>query len=463
MAAKRTGLARARRAAGHTQERLAQLLGIDTSTVARWESGQSEPSPHRRPKLARLLRVTERELEGLLGNRERSTAPVPGAGGAQNGMLVPVVVEGRTVLLSLDEQAVATHAIDLHAVAAERDNAVVTAAQWGDMSPLDRRSLLKHGLAIAALPALGLEELQQVAAARADARRYFDRSVLDYFKRQLAACKADDGARGPRRTLPIVLGLLAAIEEHAGEVKPQLRRELLAAGAEGAEFAAWLYRDVRDFGRSLYWYDRATEWAQEAGDGPMQGYVLLKKAQLAFDEREPVRMLTLAQAAQQASWSLPKRVQAEAVQQEARAEVMVGATADAVRPQLDRARELLDEASADDSTLGAHYSPRLLTMQTAICFTEAGAPRQAVDLYEKTLREDTFSKRDYGFFLSFMAGSLALAGEPDQAARTGLESFSRARATNSDRTKQQLVTVLGYLRPWQHRPAVRELHQAVAA
>ena len=33
-----------------------------------------------------------------------------------------------------------------------------------------------------------------------------------------------------------------------------------------------------------YWRDRAMEWAQAAGDGPMQGYVLLKKSQAAWDD-----------------------------------------------------------------------------------------------------------------------------------------------------------------------------------
>jgi hypothetical protein len=102
-------------------------------------------------------------------------------------------------------------------------------------------------------------------------------------------------------------------------------------------------------------------------------------------------------------------------------------------------------------------------MQTAICYTEAGAPRRSVELYIATLNEQTFSKRDYGFFQSFLAGSLALAGEPDQAAATGLESASRAAATGSDRTKRQLVRVVDYLKPWQHRPAVQELRQAVVA
>jgi hypothetical protein len=204
------------------------------------------------------------------------------------------------------------------------------------------------------------------------------------------------------------------------------------------------------------------EWAQEAGDTAMCGYVLLKKAQVAFDEREPLRMLTLAQAAQTGPWRLPQRVHAEAVQQEARAEAMLGASADTVNRKLDRAWELLGASEDEPSTLGAHYNATLLTMQTAICYAAAGAPRRAVELYTQSLSETSFSIRDYGFFLSLMAGSLALAGEPDQAAATGLESATRATDTNSHRTTQQLTRVVEYLKPWQNRPAVRELQQVVA-
>ncbi|MEV8614979.1 XRE family transcriptional regulator [Amycolatopsis sp. NPDC051373] len=331
------------------------------------------------------------------------------------------------------------------------------------MSPVNRRSPLKYGVAATALPALGLDELQHVAQAVADARRYFDGTTLDYFRRQLAACKADDGALGPAKTLPMVLGIVGAVEEHARDVKPQVRRELLRLGADGAEFAGWLFRDIRDFGRTLFWYDRAVEWAQEADDVAMQGYVLLKKSQLAFDEREPLRMLTLAQAARRGQRSLPKRVQAESVQQEARAEVMLGATADAVAPKLDEARALLDARDDGASQLGAHYNSTLLTMQTAICYTEAGAPRRAVEIYDDSLVEDRFSPRDYGFFLSLRAGSLALAGEPDEAARTGIASAARADSTNSRRTKQELVRVLDYLAPWSRRPEVVRLREVVTA
>jgi transcriptional regulator with XRE-family HTH domain len=62
-----------------------------------------------------------------------------------------------------------------------------------------------------ALPALDVDEQQHVAAALADARRYLDGPVVDYFRRQLETCMADDGERGPTITLPTVLGLLRTV------------------------------------------------------------------------------------------------------------------------------------------------------------------------------------------------------------------------------------------------------------
>lgn len=52
MAAKRHALADRRQTVGHTQESLAALLGVERSTVVRWEAGETEPLPWCRPKLA---------------------------------------------------------------------------------------------------------------------------------------------------------------------------------------------------------------------------------------------------------------------------------------------------------------------------------------------------------------------------------------------------------------------------
>lgn len=66
MAGRRTQFAARRKACGFTQEGFAEQLEVATSTVQRWESGEGDPQPHQRPKIARLLEVTAKELDDLL-------------------------------------------------------------------------------------------------------------------------------------------------------------------------------------------------------------------------------------------------------------------------------------------------------------------------------------------------------------------------------------------------------------
>src|ERR1019366_1107062 len=129
-----------------------------------------------------------------------------------------------------------------------------------------RRAFLAGGLAALTLPALGLDELKHVTAAVIDARRYADTEVVGYFNRQLDSCAVNDGRSGPRRSLPVVLGLIAAIEAVAADSRPAVRRELLRVGARASEFAWWLYLDVCVPALANYWRDRAIEWAQVTGD-----------------------------------------------------------------------------------------------------------------------------------------------------------------------------------------------------
>ena len=66
MATRRDSLAARREALGLTQEALAQELGVELSTVGRWERGTLTPQPWRRPNLARALQVPLDELGELL-------------------------------------------------------------------------------------------------------------------------------------------------------------------------------------------------------------------------------------------------------------------------------------------------------------------------------------------------------------------------------------------------------------
>lgn len=66
MAVRRDALAARREALGHTQESLAQELGVELSTVGRWERGTLTPQPWRRPDLAKSLKLSLAELDVLL-------------------------------------------------------------------------------------------------------------------------------------------------------------------------------------------------------------------------------------------------------------------------------------------------------------------------------------------------------------------------------------------------------------
>ncbi|HET9141313.1 helix-turn-helix domain-containing protein [Actinophytocola sp.] len=308
------------------------------------------------------------------------------------------------------------------------------------------------------------DERHHVVAVLKDAPRFFDGPLAEYCRRQLDICIADDGELGPAATLPAVLELLRTIETHGRDVRPSVRRELLSVGASGAEFAGWLLRDMREPGHATFWYDRAMEWAQEAGDLPMQGYMLLKKSQMAYDARDALRVLTLAQAAMEGPWQLPANVRAEVTQQHALGMAMIGEPLPAVERRLDHAHELLAQVKPDDQPdrLGAYFTAQTLLLRNASSFTEAGRPGRAAALFGEVLSTAVLSRRDAGYFRARRAVALALSGEPDEAAAVGLGSVEIALATDSRRTLRVLNEVMRTLAPWRSRPAVREFGDVLA-
>lgn len=70
MASRLKRLAQRRKALGLTQEELAYRLGVDRTTVTRWESGHCKPQPWARPKLARVLEITRDRLDDLLAEAD---------------------------------------------------------------------------------------------------------------------------------------------------------------------------------------------------------------------------------------------------------------------------------------------------------------------------------------------------------------------------------------------------------
>ncbi|GES33099.1 helix-turn-helix domain-containing protein [Streptomyces angustmyceticus] len=139
MAVKRHDLVRCRRALGFTQETLAEALGVERSTVRRWESGDSSPLPFQRPRLARLLQVGTKELEDLLtvapATTSRSTERVGYALRRPSGVDLIVAAELRSEMESLTIRYDAVASATLLAEAGQQLNKVAFLA---DEAPAGR-------------------------------------------------------------------------------------------------------------------------------------------------------------------------------------------------------------------------------------------------------------------------------------------------------------------------------------
>jgi tetratricopeptide (TPR) repeat protein/transcriptional regulator with XRE-family HTH domain len=74
-AARRQGLVQRRKSVGLTQEQLAGRLGVERTTVVRWERGENRPAPWLRRRLAQALGVSADRLEDLLADDGAPVSP----------------------------------------------------------------------------------------------------------------------------------------------------------------------------------------------------------------------------------------------------------------------------------------------------------------------------------------------------------------------------------------------------
>ena len=340
-----------------SQETVGNWLALTQAQLSRIENGRAPEELTKLVCWARTLGIPRRTPVVQTAGRRRRRHAVTGSGTASAD--AAGAPHGRSVLLPIDMQAARANGLT------------------GLLDELASGQPVPAGNTAHALPTCDLDELEHVAAALDDARRYLDGSVVGYFRQQLTRSKSDDGNLGPARALPLVLGILGAISQHVREVTPDVRGALLSLAADGAEFAGWLYRDLQDPPSATYWYDRAMEWAQEAGDTAMQGYVLLKKSQMAYDLREAHRVVTFAEAAQHGRWQFPRKVRAEVTQQQAFGLAMTGESLSKVEQKMDQARTLLTGSSPDDDPPGpdgAYFTVETLLLRQATCYTEPASP-----------------------------------------------------------------------------------------
>ncbi len=74
---RRERLIAARKAAGKSQERVAELVGVDRTTVGTWERGEYTPRPDQRASYAEAIGVTLEELAAMLSSVPETVGETP--------------------------------------------------------------------------------------------------------------------------------------------------------------------------------------------------------------------------------------------------------------------------------------------------------------------------------------------------------------------------------------------------
>ncbi len=231
------------------------------------------------------------------------------------------------------------------------------------------------------------------------------------------------------------------------------RDQILAACARYAEFLGWLHQDLGNPVLSLFWTDRAMEWAMEAGtDQQFESYVLMRKADHAEQYGTAGRVIALARSALRIT-PLSPRAQALAVQQEARGYSQNGEQS-LFECKLDEARELIAKSgNGEDAPWGEYCDITHIAMQEASGWIELRQFGKAIDIIETNFPRMSGSARvDSAVYRARLARAYAEAGYPDRAAEIGLAACPDASATESARAYAELQQANQILTASKHVP-----------
>lgn len=402
MAQRRTAFAKRRKALGFTQESLAAALKVDTSTVQGWEAGRHPPQPYIRPDIAVKLRITEEDLDLLLDG-QGPTLPAPAD--------TPDPFGEFEILRS--KLATRFHQF--------QDG-------YGQLAPEPESYLsLPNGTPVPVTIDRASHELDALLLS------------------PLSSWADLDNQLGPAPLRSLAAQHFTLIESYLdGSRGSDFRRIAYIAGRH-AEFSGWLAQDSGDDAAAMRWTDAALEAARLAGDREFEAYALMRKSNIASDQRSGTLAIALADASWHAARDMPGPLQALALRQRAHA-LAVTRDAPAALRALDDAHQQITSTTGEPSTLTAYCTPAYLHMESAACMVGLGQAADAIPILEAGLGSWAPQyRRDLGLCLARLALAYAHTREAAVAASITAQAARIASATQSHRTTQVIREVTGLL------------------
>lgn len=519
MAGNRHRLVSARKAVGFSQERLAEAVGVERSTVMRWERGETRPQPWVRPKLARALGISGQELSELLGEAvepEGAATSLYRGDFPKHSAVFPSLefdalwhfgtafedarhyreVEcipsewapavfcealshclGRTV--TLDELGLTIQLLSLHAALDWRADTLIALTNLGKVDvDIERRRVLAvaaYSVAAIALPdkpwwtQMGT---RGVTRATAGARRV-GRGDLEAV-REMASMfsRVDQRHGGGHARMALVQYLTSDVATYlrGSYIDERVRKDMFSVASELAYLSGWMAFDNAEHSIAQHYFSVAVKLAAEADDPPMAGHVLRAMAHQAVDLGHVRQGLELATA------SMDDRRYRMASPRERALFGVVYARALGASGQKSAAAEALITAE-DDLALATpgddepsrvfFFGEASLAHETACTLRDTGDLSGALKEFlrsARTRKATTFT-RTHVVTLGYLGAVHARRGEIDEACFTWSTALDAMDGIRSARARQTVVDMRAALSAFRRSsvPAAVELDARASA
>ncbi|GAA4706020.1 hypothetical protein GCM10023324_70620 [Streptomyces youssoufiensis] len=401
MKVRRDRFARQRRACGYSQESLADALGVDRTSIGRWERGENDPRPFLLPRLASLLKVTLLELDALLQRNAITETPVAQTKG-------------------------------------------------GDLDDVIRRDFLQM-----VTMATTLSDLNPLG--KAPGGRHMYQSMNDHLWRLYAR------AQSRSSLFPLVHAQIEELTSALGCAGSDIvRRQLCGDAAELFQLAGEVLFDCGRYTDAAHCYTLAASAAREVDHPDLWACALTRYAFIRLygdhDSGRAVQLLDQAAAlAQRGDSNLSTRYWVAAVQAEAYA---VAGDVDSCKRALDRATEVrtLNGASRNGGWL--RFDGSRLAEQRGTCYVRLRRFDLAESALSEVLREKLSTRRQ-----SSVLTDLAMVGaqrrDVDQVVDCARQALTLAQRNASSYTACRLRTLKPTLTPFLADPRVRDLNARI--
>ncbi|WP_433293741.1 helix-turn-helix domain-containing protein [Actinoplanes sp. CA-030573] len=241
-------------------------------------------------------------------------------------------------------------------------------------------------------------------------------------------------------------------------------RHLLSAVAEATRLAGWTSYDAGMHGLAQRYLIQALRLAAGAGDRALGAEILAAMSHQAAYQQAPVEAVDLALAASRAAGDAGvAAIQAESAVLEAHGHAIGGDERASARA-LSRAEVIFDKADrAGEPQWIGYFDESYLAAKFGHCFTALGRGDIALRFAARSLEMDGRQfARGRQFNLVLLAVAHIQTGNPEEAARLGIDAIDATEGLRSARARDYLVELANRLSKHVGLPAVRDFTERAA-